>query len=178
MCKLSFGEFLFLQESIGIADTFFNANSLNLALFDKHVVDEFAVHCIFHKFFFWDVSVPILVHCGSERVRSSPKLIFILYTLYIFFASLIGIIWSWKILRHGSKIAIIKLSLSSYFPLYGFGKANIKPDILSAGVKKILVLLNASQVEQSNHDVPDNHDDDGDDDGGDVDDGIMAMLAK
>ena len=78
-------------------------------------------------------------------------------------------------------MAIIDPSLSSCFPfLLWYGP--IRPDILSAGVKKILVLLNAGQVEKSNNDVPDNHgdqgDDDGDDDGGDVDDGIMAVLAK
>ena len=81
-----------------------------------------------------------------------------------------------------SRMAIIKQSLLSSFPLYGSWKAFLRPDILSAGVKKILVLLNAGQVEKSNNDVPDNHgdqgDDDGDDDGGDVDDGIMAVLAK
>ena len=80
--------------------------------------------------------------------------------------------------HHGSGVAIIKPFLLSSFPLYGSWKAILRPDILSAGVKKILVLLNAGQVEESNNDVPDNHGDQGDDDGGDVDDGIMAMLAK
>ena len=66
--------------------------------------------------------------------------------------------------------------LIKYNPWYDFGseKAIIRPDILSAGVEKIFVLLNAGQVEKSNHDVPDNHGDAGDDDDG----GIIAMPVK
>ena len=46
-----------------------------------------------------------------------------------------------------------------------------RPDILSAGIEKILVLLDAGQVEESNHNIPDTHGDDGDEGDG----GIAAM---
>ena len=55
------------------------------------------------------------------------------------------------------------------------GKAITRPDILSAGIEKILVFLNASQVEETNHDVPGSYGDAGDDSS---DGGIIAMLVK
>ena len=58
---------------------------------------------------------------------------------------------------------------------YDFGMTIIRPDILGAGIEKILIFLDAGQVEESNHDVPYNQGDNGDD-SGDV--GIKAMLVK
>ena len=67
--------------------------------------------------------------------------------------------------------------LIKYNPWYDFGseKAIIRPDILSAGVEKILILLNAGEVEETNHDVPGSYGDAGDDSS---DGGIIAMLVK
>ena len=109
ICVLCFGSYLFSQCRA--------LSPLHLTLFNKHVMDEFAVHCIFHEFIFWDVPVPILVHCGSGRVSSSskPSLHFIEYKHNKNQKN--SVIWLCIMVHQGSEMAIIKTSSTTYFLL-------------------------------------------------------------